>query len=107
MTRTYLVIFEKGKEGWGAWAPDLPGTGGAGDTLEETRASLKEGIGYTLEYALEENQPFPEAQTTTVDFAEFNPNPADSHYEIEWMTVDLPAHTEATSHTGNQQATAA
>ena len=57
-----------------------------------------------LDYFLEEHQPFPEAQATSVDFSEFDPNPADSHYEIEWMTVDLP---EVAMQSGNQQATAA
>ncbi len=90
MTHTYLVVFEKGREAWGAFAPDVAGTAGMGDTLDEARRSLREGIGYILEYAVEKGLPFPEARATTVDFSEFDPNPSESHYEIEWLTVDLP-----------------
>jgi predicted RNase H-like HicB family nuclease len=37
MEMKYLVIFEKSAEGWGAYAPDLPGLGVAGATLEEVK----------------------------------------------------------------------
>lgn len=90
MKRTYLVVFEKGKESWSAFAPDIPGTGGLGETFEEARQSLREGIGYMLEDQVERGLPVPGASSTSVDFSEFDPNPEQSHYEIEWMTVDLP-----------------
>ena len=90
MTRSYLVVFEKGKECWGAFAPDVPGTGGMGDTIEEARRSLLEGIGYMMEHAVENGLPIPEAKSTSIDFSEFDPNPSESHYEVEWVTVPLP-----------------
>ncbi|MDP9039188.1 MAG: type II toxin-antitoxin system HicB family antitoxin [Acidobacteriota bacterium] len=101
MTKTFLVVFEKGKECWGAFAPDVPGTGGMGDTVEEARRSLLEGIGYILEHARETGQPLPEPVSTTVDFSEFDPNPAESHYEIEWLAVDVSepsSNPTATTH---------
>ena len=33
----YLVIFEKGESNYNAYAPDLPGCGVVGETLEEVR----------------------------------------------------------------------
>jgi len=90
MTRTYLVVFEKGSDGWSAFAPDVPGTGGLGETVDEARKSLQEGIGYALEYAIAEGKSLPEAKSTSVDFSEFDPDPGKSHYEIEWMTVEIP-----------------
>ena len=90
MKRTYLVVFEKCKDNWSAFAPDVQGTGGLGDTVEEARQSLREGIGYMLDDYAERGCPFPEAKSTSVDFSEFDPNPSESHYEIEWLTVDLP-----------------
>ncbi len=90
MKRTYLIVFEKGNDSWSAFAPDIEGTGGLGDTVEEARQSLREGIGYILEHAVETGLPLPEAKSTSVDFSEFDPNPSESHYEIEWLTVDLP-----------------
>jgi predicted RNase H-like HicB family nuclease len=93
VTRTYLIVLERGKESWGAWAPDVPGTGGLGDTVEEARRSLSEGIGYVLEYAIEDDQPFPEAKSTGVDFADLAPHTDESQYIIEWLTVELPSRT--------------
>jgi predicted RNase H-like HicB family nuclease len=104
MKRTYLVVFEKGDESWSAFAPDVAGTGGLGATIDEARQSLREGIGYVVEHALETSQPIPEAATTIVDFSEFDPNPAESHYEIEWLTIDLPELTSDTSHTAQRAA---
>ena len=90
MTLRYLVVFEKGKECWGAFAPDVPGTGGMGDTIEEARRSLLEGIGYMMEHAVENGLPIPEAKSTSIDFSEFDPNPSESHYEVEWLTLPVP-----------------
>lgn len=90
MKRTYLVVFEKGKDSWSAFAPDVEGTGGLGDTVDEARKSLHEGIGYVLEHAVETGLPLPEPKSTSVDFSEFDPNPSESHYEIEWLTIELP-----------------
>ena len=93
MNRTYMIVFEKGNDCWGAFAPDVPGTGGMGDTIAEARESLREGIGYIFEHALETGLPIPEAKTTNVDFSEFDPNPSESHYEVEWLTVHIPQPT--------------
>ena len=104
MNRTYLIVFEKGKDSWSAFAPDVPGTGGLGDSVEEARQSLREGIGYMLEDCAERGVPLPEAKSTVVDFAEFDPNPDQSHYEIEWLTINLP---EPSAHSGNSDMQAA
>jgi predicted RNase H-like HicB family nuclease len=104
MKRTYLVVFEKGNDNWSAFAPDVAGTGGMGDTFEDARQSLREGIGYVLEHAIETGLPIPEAAATSVDFSEFDPNPSESHYEIEWMTVELPELSSDTNHSSRQAA---
>ena len=104
MTRNYLVVFEKvAEDNWGAFAPDVAGTGGLGDSLSEARRSLIEGIGYMLEDMAERGVPFPVATSTAVDFAEFDPDHTDLQYVIEWVTVELP-HANAHNHENNQQA---
>jgi predicted RNase H-like HicB family nuclease len=104
MKRTYLIVFEKGDDCWSAFAPDVAGTGGMGDTLEEARQSLREGIGYVLEHAVETGLPIPDAAATSVDFSEFDPSPSESHYEIEWLTVEVPTLTSDTSESAQQAA---
>jgi predicted RNase H-like HicB family nuclease len=61
--KEYAVIFEKGPNGWGAYAPDLPGLGAAGSTFEETEQLIREGIQFHIEGLLEHGQPVPEPAT--------------------------------------------
>jgi predicted RNase H-like HicB family nuclease len=44
MKLKYAVIFEKANGNWAAYVPDLPGCMTTGDTLEETRANIREAI---------------------------------------------------------------
>jgi predicted RNase H-like HicB family nuclease len=90
MSRTYLVVFERNREGWSAFAPDIPNTGGLGNTLDEARRSLLEGISFAFAFAIEHAQPLPEPKTTNVDFSEFEGHTSESHYEVEWVNVPRP-----------------
>ena len=40
----YAVVYEKSATGYGAYVPDLPGLGVLGETLEETKRLIREGI---------------------------------------------------------------
>ena len=44
-----LVIYEKSGTGWGAYAPDLPGLGVAGETLDEAKDLIREAIEFHIE----------------------------------------------------------
>jgi hypothetical protein len=39
----YLIVYEKSNRGWGAYAPDLPGRGAAGKTLDRVKESHPRG----------------------------------------------------------------
>jgi hypothetical protein len=39
----YVVIYERGPQNWGAFAPDLPGYGATAGTLDELRELVREG----------------------------------------------------------------
>ena len=45
----YVVIFEEDENGCSAHVPDLPGCVAAGDTLEEVKVLISEGIGFHIE----------------------------------------------------------
>jgi predicted RNase H-like HicB family nuclease len=45
----YLVIYEKSETGWGAYAPDLPVLGVAGETLDEAKNLIREAIEFHIE----------------------------------------------------------
>ncbi len=55
----YMVIVEKGKDGYGAYVPDLPGCIAAGATRDETLAMIREAIEFHLEGLREAGQPIP------------------------------------------------
>jgi predicted RNase H-like HicB family nuclease len=58
--REYAVIYERGKSGWGAWVPDLPGCVAAGDTREEVEQLIREAIQAHIESLREHGEPVPE-----------------------------------------------
>ncbi len=55
----YTVIIEKGPTSWGAYVPDLPVCCAAGDSEEEVKALIAEGIKQHLEILAEEGKPMP------------------------------------------------
>ncbi len=58
------MIYERAQDGgWGAYAPDLPGLGVVGDTLEETEKLIREGISLHIAGLVEDGLPIPEATT--------------------------------------------
>jgi predicted RNase H-like HicB family nuclease len=67
----YAVVFERGLDGsiWG-YAPDIPGATGAGDTLDEARASVATGIALWIETARERGVPVPAPKAPGSEFVE-------------------------------------
>jgi predicted RNase H-like HicB family nuclease len=55
----YLVVIENEAENWGAYAPDLPGVGVAGDSREEVERLIREAIELHLEGLREAGDPIP------------------------------------------------
>lgn len=56
----YLVIYEKSESGWGAYAPDLPGLGVAGSTLDEVKSLIREAVEFHLEGMRQHGEAIPE-----------------------------------------------
>jgi predicted RNase H-like HicB family nuclease len=65
----FAVVFEKTDNGWSAYAPDLPGLGVAGSTMEETRSLVREAIELHLDdlHATGQPIPVPASQTDYVE----------------------------------------
>ena len=61
--KEYAVIFEKKPNGWGAYAPDLPGLGAAGDTFEEVEELIRDGMASHIECLKENGYAIPEPTT--------------------------------------------
>lgn len=56
----YMVVLEKGKDGYGAYVPDLPGCVAVGDSKEEVLALIQEAIILHLEMLREDGLPIPD-----------------------------------------------
>ena len=93
MTREYLVVYEKGERNWSAFSPDILGCGSLGDTVEETRANMREAIELHLTESAKAGEPIPEPTATTVDFEEFDPGHETKQYVVEWLSVAVPQST--------------
>lgn len=57
--RKYVVLFEKSKDGYSAYVPDLPGCVAFGDTKEETEELIYEEIKFNIEGMEKDNQIVP------------------------------------------------
>ena len=60
----YLVVVEKGKSGYGAHVPDLPGCVAAGESRREVLKLIREAIDLHIEALRESGQPVPEPNFT-------------------------------------------
>jgi predicted RNase H-like HicB family nuclease len=61
----YLIVYEKSPTSWGAYAPDLPGLGVAGNTLDEVKNLMREAIEFHLEGMREHGEPIPTPNAET------------------------------------------
>lgn len=55
----FSVIIEKGKDGYGAYVPDLSGCAAAGESREEVVKLIQEAIEFHIEGLKEEGQEVP------------------------------------------------
>jgi predicted RNase H-like HicB family nuclease len=63
----YLVVIEKAPDGsYSAYVPDLPGCVACGDSADEARQLIREGIQLHIESLRENGDPVPPA-TATMD----------------------------------------
>ena len=64
----YAVIIERGETGYGAYAPELPGLGVVGDSVEEVERLIREAVPLHIESLRAHGEPVPPPSTvaTTV-----------------------------------------
>ncbi|RXH56246.1 hypothetical protein GRAN_3103 [Granulicella sibirica] len=84
-----MVVFEAGKTSFSAFAPDIPGCFGLGDTLEETRERYLEAAAAHLAWMASDHDLMPQPVTTTFDFAREPENEA-TYYVVEWLPIPMP-----------------
>lgn len=60
----YVVIYEQGADGCGAYCPDLPGLGVVGDTRAEAEELIREGVDLHIASLREHDETIPVATST-------------------------------------------
>jgi predicted RNase H-like HicB family nuclease len=61
--KRYLVVIEKGEDGYGAYSPDLPGCVAVGASQAEAEQKMYEAISFHLEGLREDGLPIPDSQS--------------------------------------------
>lgn len=59
-----LTVFEKSKDGYEAYSPDLPGCVALGATQEEVETKMYEAINFHIEGLQEDGFPIPISETS-------------------------------------------
>ena len=58
--KKYLVVYEKSRDGYSAYVPDLPGCTSAGSSREEIESNIIEAINLYIEVLKDDGQEIPE-----------------------------------------------
>jgi predicted RNase H-like HicB family nuclease len=89
MKIAFLVVYEKGKKNYGSFAPDVPGCGSMGETLEEMRANLREALELYMETSIEFGYALPEPKTQTVTLPIEGETDPKTSYVVEHLTISV------------------
>ena len=61
----YLVIYEKARNNYSAYSPDIPGCIATGRTRDEVEKNIREAISFHLEGLAKDGLPLPESASFT------------------------------------------
>ena len=88
--KKYLVVYEVGANNLSGFVPDVPGVISTGSNLEHMRSNMREAVEFHLEGLAADGEEIPKACTTTVDFAQEDPEHGVLSCIVEWLEVKVP-----------------
>lgn len=62
--RRFLIVIEKSNDGYGAYAPDLPGCVAVAATRAEVEEKMYEAINFHIEGLIEDDLPIPDSESS-------------------------------------------
>lgn len=65
MMKEYIVIYERTKNNWSAYSPDVPGCMATGKTREEAECNYRDALEFHIEGLKAEGLPVPEPTSET------------------------------------------
>ena len=91
-TRKFLAVYEVGENNLSGFVPDVPGVVSTAPNLQTIRQSMREAVEFHLEALATDGDPIPEPTTTSVDFAEEDPEHGVLSCIVEWLEVTVPQY---------------
>jgi len=88
--KKYLAVFEVGSNNLSGFLPDVPGVVSTASNLEAMRQTMREAVEFHLEALAADGDSIPEPRTTTVDFAQEDPEHGVLSCIVEWLEIDVP-----------------
>ncbi len=88
--RKFLAVFEVGASNLSGFLPDIPGVVSTAATLDEMRVNMREAVEFHLDGLAADGDPIPEPRTTSVDFAQEDPEHGVLSCIVEWLEVSVP-----------------
>jgi len=88
--KKYLAVFEVGSNNLSGFVPDVPGVVSTAANLEAMRQTMREAVEFHLEALAADGDSIPEPRTTTVDFAQEDPEHGVLSCIVEWLEIEVP-----------------
>ena len=88
--KKYLAVFEVGKNNLSGFLPDVPGVVSTAPNLEAMRQTMREAVEFHLEALVADGDRIPEPLTTSVDFAQEDPEHGVLSCVVEWLEIEVP-----------------
>ena len=88
--KKYLAVFEVGSNNLSGFLPDMPGVVSTAPNLEAMRQTMREAVEFHLEALVADGDGIPEPRTTSVDFAQEDPEHGVLSCIVEWLEIEVP-----------------
>ena len=86
----FLAVFEVGSNNLSGFLPDVPGVVATAPNLEAMRQAMREAAEFHLEALAVDGDSIPEPRTTSVDFAQEDPEHGVLSCIVEWLEIEVP-----------------
>ena len=88
--KKYLIVYEVGSNNLSGFVPDVPGVVSTAPDLEAMRQTMREAVEFHLEALAADGDGIPEPRTTSVDFAQEDPEHGVLSCIVEWLKIEVP-----------------
>ena len=90
--KKFLAVYEVGANNLSGLLPDLPSVIATAPSLEAMRKAMQEAAEFHLEGLAADGDPVPEPLTTSVDFADEDPEHGVLSCVVEWLEIAVPQY---------------